>query len=404
MLSQPVAARLLPPIWMMALTVSGANIGMALLSPAIPQLRDDLQATADQAQLVLSVFLIMMGIGQMVAGSLSDRFGRRPILLLGSFLFTLSGFGALIAPTIEVLIGFRAIQGFGAAACMAMGRVIINDSFERAEAGKQMSTITMVQAVVPLLSFAFGGLLADLVGWRGSIGIMVLTAGLIFTVNLLLLKETRKDRVPAAPLLQTLGVFVLLIRTPKFISHATNGGMMTGSFFAMGGYMPYQFQRLGMSAFEFGLLFSTTALGYMIGNSLSRYFGPRFGLDVTAFVGAFFSLIIMAGLVLIQLVGLAGVWEISGMLLVYGVANGLVVANSIIGAVRAAGIHSGAATGLSGALQMLCSAVFGSLIIALGGDTSFFLALNITLGMTAIATLGGYLALDRGNKQADTAY
>jgi hypothetical protein len=89
---------------------------------------------------------------------------------------------------------------------------------------------------------------------------------------------------------------------------------------------------------------------------------------------------------------------------VYGVANGLVVANSIIGAVRAAGIHSGAATGLSGALQMLCSAVFGSLIIALGGDTSFSLALNITLGMTAIATLGGYLALDRGNKQADTAY
>ena len=151
-----------PPLWLLALTVSGANIGMALMTPAIPLLRGELSATGDEAQLVLSAFLIMLGLGQLVAGSLSDTLGRRPVLVSGSFLFTIAGAAALVAPTIELLIVARAIQGFGAAACMAVGRVIINDSFDRTEAGRQLSTITMIQSIVPLLAFASGGLVADL--------------------------------------------------------------------------------------------------------------------------------------------------------------------------------------------------------------------------------------------------
>ena len=87
-----------PPLWLLALTVSGVNIGMALLAPAIPLLRDDLSATGDEAQLVLSAFLIMLGLGQLVAGSLSDTLGRRPVLLSGSLLFAIAGAAALVAP------------------------------------------------------------------------------------------------------------------------------------------------------------------------------------------------------------------------------------------------------------------------------------------------------------------
>ena len=169
-MSHSTAARLAPPIWLLALAVSGANVGMSLLSPAILSLRQDLGASADEAQLVLSVFLVMLGLGQLGAGSLSDRIGRRPVLVYGSLLFLLAGFGALVAPNVEVLIVLRALQGVGAATCMAMGRVIINDSFDRNEAGRQLSTITMAQSVVPLIGFAFGGLLADMVGWRGRSG------------------------------------------------------------------------------------------------------------------------------------------------------------------------------------------------------------------------------------------
>ena len=386
-----------PPLWLLALTVSGVNIGMALLAPAIPMLRDDLSASGDEAQLVLSAFLVMLGLGQLVAGSLSDTLGRRPVLLSGSLLFAIAGAAALVAPTIELLILARAVQGFGASACMAVGRVIINDSFDRTEAGRQLSTITMVQSIVPLMGFAGGGLIADFIGWRGSIGIMVLTAAVIFTANLVLLGETNQNRVPRAPLLKVMGVFVLLVRSREFMVHASSGALLTAAYFALGGFMPYQFQRLGASVTMIGLLFSMTAFGYMSGNYLSRHVGPRIGLESAVLLGGVVSLLAILLLVLLEMAGLASPWVISGCLFLFGVANGLVVANSIICAVRAAGPNSGAATGLCGALQMMYSAAFGSLVIGLGGDQNFLVALAVVLlisGVAALATWRGYQQRD----------
>lgn len=390
-MSQSTAARLAPPIWLLALAVSGANVGMSLLSPAILSLRQDLGASADEAQLVLSVFLVMLGLGQLGAGSLSDRIGRRPVLVYGSLLFLLAGFGALVAPNVEVLIVLRALQGVGAATCMAMGRVIINDSFDRNEAGRQLSTITMAQSVVPLIGFAFGGLLADMVGWRGSIGLMVFVATLIFIGTALLIRETNINRPPPATLGTIFQIYGRLLVTPLFICHATSGAMLTAAFFAMGGFMPYQFERLGASAFEFGLFFSATPLGYMTGNSLNRSLGPRIGLERAAFYGALISVATITTLLAMHLAGLAGQGVIALHLFFYGLANGMVIANIIICAVRAAGAHSGAATGLCGALQMAGSAIAGVLIIAAGGDQNFTMALVLVWAMSAIALVASWL-------------
>lgn len=394
-LSQQTVARAAPPIWVLALAVSGANVGISLLSPAIPDLRADLMATADEAQLVLSAFLVMLGLGQLGAGTISDSMGRRPVMLIGALLFSVTGFGALFAPTVEVLILLRVFQGIGAAACMVMGRVIINDSFEREEAGKQLSTITMVQAIVPLLGFAFGGMLADLFGWRGAVALMVLTAVTVLVAASMLLQETRLERTPPARAKAILGISLALLREPKFITNASTGALLTAVFFAMGGFMPYHFQRLGSSAFEFGLFFSATALGYMSGNNLNRTLGPRFGLSRTAFGGALLSLVAMSGMTLAGIAGVAIQPVISVCLFFYGVANGLVIANVIIGAVRAAGPNSGAATGLCGALQMAGSAALGSVIIAVGGDADFPLAISICWLAVTVGLVSAYLALDR---------
>jgi len=393
-LSQQIVARAPPPIWMLALAVSGANVGISLLSPAIPDLRADLLATADEAQLVLSGFLVMLGLGQLGAGTLSDSIGRRPIMLGGAFLFSLTGIGAMFAPTVEMLIGMRIFQGLGAAACMVMGRVIISDFYERDEAGKQLSTITMFQAVVPLLGFAFGGMLADLVGWRGAVGLMVLTATTVLIAGSMLLRETRLERTPPMAISRILGSYLTLLRTSKFITNAGTGAALTAGFFAMGGFMPYHFQRLGSSAFEFGLFFSATALGYLTGNNLNRTLGPRFGLDRAAFGGAVLSFVAMSAMLGFALSGTAIQPVISFCLFFYGVANGLVIANVIIGAVRSAGPHSGAATGLCGALQMAGSAALGSVIIGLGGDVNFKLAIGICWLAALTGLLSTYLALE----------
>ena len=100
MTEKGVKTSLAPPIWVLATAVSAANVGISVLSPAIPQMRDDLMVSSDEAQLVLSAFLIMLGVGQLIAGSLSDRIGRRPVLVYGSLLFVLSGLGALFSTSI----------------------------------------------------------------------------------------------------------------------------------------------------------------------------------------------------------------------------------------------------------------------------------------------------------------
>ncbi len=394
-MNQPSVARVAPPIWILAVAVSGANVGISLLSPAIPDLRADLMATGDEAQLVLSGFLVMLGLGQLGAGTISDSIGRRPVMLSGALLFLLTGLGAMFAPTVEILIAMRVLQGLGAAACMVMGRVIISDSYERDEAGKQLSTITMFQAVVPLLGFGFGGMIADLVGWRGAVALMVLSAVTVLIGAFLLLHETRLQRTPAMALSRVLGSYLTLLMKPKFITNAGTCAVLTAGFFAMGGFMPYHFQRLGSSAFEFGLFFSFTALGYLTGNSLNRFLGPRLGLDRAAFCGSMLSFLSMSGLLVVALTDMAIQPAISFFLFFYGIANGLVIANAIIGAVRAAGPHSGAATGLCGALQMGLSGLLGSVIIGLGGDADFQLAVLICWLMVVVGIISAFLALER---------
>ena len=194
----------------------------------------------------------------------------------------------------------------------------------------------MFQAVVPLLGFAFGGMVVDFVGWRGSVSLMVLTATTVLIAASLLLRETRLERTPPMPISQILGSYLTLLRTPKFITNAGAGAMLTAAFFAMGGFMPYHFQRLGASAFEFGLYFSATALGYLSGNSLNRTLGPRFGLDRTAFGGGVLSFVAMSAMLTAGMTDNAIKPVISACLFFYGTANGLVIANVIIGAVRSA--------------------------------------------------------------------
>jgi len=388
------AVRAVPPIWVLALAVSGANVGISLLAPAIPDLRADLMATGDEAQLVLGVFLVMLGLGQLGAGSISDRIGRRPVMIYGALLFTLGGFGALVSTTVEMLIAMRLFQGLGAAACTAMGRVIISDSYDRGEAGKQLSTITMFQAVVPLLGFAFGGILVDFVGWRGSLTLMVVTAAVVLVSTYLLVAESRVEKGAALPIRQIIAVYARLLVTQKFIANASGAALMTAVFFAMGGFMPYHFQRLGASAFEFGLFFSACTAGYIFGNNLNRRVGPRYGIDRAALGGSVISFLAVTFLTGAALLDLAVQPVISAGLFVYGTGNGLLVANGLIGAIRAAGVHSGAATGLCGALQMAGSAVLGSLIVGLGGDVDFKLAMTMCWVIVLLGVFGAWRALE----------
>jgi DHA1 family bicyclomycin/chloramphenicol resistance-like MFS transporter len=381
-----------PPIGVLILAASSANLGLAILSPVITILRDDFSASADRAQLVLSAFMLSVAISQLISGSLSDRFGRKKVLLGGSVIFIIGGIGALLSTTIDMLIGFRILQGAGAAACMTMGRVIVNDVYQGSEAARKLSIVSSAQAIVPALGFAFGGVIAEFIGWRGSIGIMVMGALLIAVMSYLFIDESRRgDPVLFRPA-PLINAYLALLKTSGVMFHGLTSGLAVGMFFAMGGAMPYAFYRMGIGPLEYGLFFALTSIGYILGNFINRLLVGQVGVARMAYLGSLLTALVPMLMLAGDLTGLLTPLLLSFLCFSFGVCNGLVVANAMICSMRAAGRNSGAGTGLLGAMQMLFGGVAGSAIIALGGADYFSVTATGLLIMTLCAVLSSFLA------------
>ena len=381
-----------PSIWVLIFAASSANLGLAILSPVITILRDDFSTSADRAQLVLSAFMLSVAISQLISGSLSDRFGRKKILLGGSVIFIIGGVGALFSTTMDMLIGFRVLQGAGAAACMTMGRVIVNDVYQGAEAARKLSIVSSAQAIVPAIGFAFGGVIAEFIGWRGSIGIMVMGALLIAVMSYLFIDESRRsDPVLFRPA-SLLAAYLALLKTPGVMFHSLTSGLAVGMFFAMGGVMPYAFDRMGIGPLEYGLFFAMTSVGYILGNFINGLLVGRIGVVRMAYLGSLLTVLVPMLMLAGDLTGLLTPLSLSVLCFCFGVCNGLVIANAMICSMRAAGRNSGAGTGLLGAMQMLFGGVAGSAIIALGGADHFSVTATVLLTMALCAALSSFLA------------
>jgi DHA1 family bicyclomycin/chloramphenicol resistance-like MFS transporter len=382
-----------PPIWVLVLAVSSSNIGVSLLSPAVPLIRQSFLATADQVQLVLTGFMMALGIGQLIAGTLSDRFGRRPVMLVGSALFLLGGVGAFIATSIDMLVLMRVLQGAGAAACVVMGRVIINDSFVGADAGRQLSTITMVQAIVPIMGFAFGGAIAQSIGWQGCIVIMAISAGMTLAATFFMLQETKVEREVRIRIGRIVRAYTGLMVNPTFMANGLTSGMAVAMFFVLSGIMPYQYERYGIGPLEYGVFFCLCSVGYMAGNSVNRRFVSTLGLELASFWGALISASGVGFALLAHLADIGSATLVTACMVVMGFGHGFTVANSAVAAVRAAGADSGSAMGLVGASQMLIGGLLGSGIVAMGGDASFTIGMGSVVGIGLFGVSMSFLAL-----------
>ena len=383
-----------PPIGVLILAASSANLGLSLLSPVITILRDDFSASADLAQLVLSAFMVSVAISQLISGSLSDWFGRKKILLGGLVIFIVGGIGALLSTTIDMLIGFRILQGAGAAACMTMGRVIVNDVDQGAEAARKLSIVSSAQAIVPAIEFAFGGVIAEFIGWRGSIGIMAMGGLLVAVMSYLFIDESRRgDPVLFRPA-PLINAYLALLKTSGVMFYGLTSGLAVGMFFAMGGAMPYAFDRMGIGPLEYGLFFALTSIGYILGNFINGLLVGQVGAARMTYLGSLLTALVPMLMLAGDLTSLLTPLLLSFLCFSFGVCNGLVIANAMICSMRAAGRNSGAGTGLLGAMQMLFGGIAGSAIIALDGADYFSVTATGLLIMALCAVVSSFLALN----------
>ena len=360
-------------IYILALANASVVVGVGLIAPSLLIIKSDFTISAEIVQLVLTYYMVAAGIGQLISGTLSDRFGRRPILLAGGLLFGLSSMLSIFSPSIFPLLFLRVIQGLGAAACMSMARVIVTDSYEKTEAAKKLSLLTAIMVIFPLISLILGGFIAETIGWIGTMYIFVLFGFILFISALFKISETKINRLETLDLKAIYNSYLKVLQNSRFRIFTVIGAINVGVFFSSFGFMPYEFARLGVSPLEFGFWLSFTGIGYFLGNMLNRQYAAVFGIEKLIIIGTLLSVICYLSILIIYLSGLSGPLFISIPLLIFGLGSGFTVANCIIGGVSSTGSHSGTATGIAGAMQLLSGGIIGAVIISLGGDQSFLI-------------------------------
>ena len=362
-------------------------MGLTLLSPTLPLIKTELNVSSEAVQQLLSVYMIALAFGQLVYGPVSDRFGRRPVLLFGAVLFSTAGIATLFSQNINQLIVLRGAQGFGAAACIAMGRAIVNDVFKREEAARQMSTIAMVLAIAPALSLAFGGIVAQSAGWKGAMVVLAFSGVVVFISGFFLAKETNLNPATTINIRSVLLAYSTVLRNRIFLAWTMAGGMQIGIFFSLNGFLAYQYQRHGYSMAEFGLWFALTPISYIIGNTANRRWFVKHGIERAALIGCVLSFIAVLSLFITQSMGLTHALSLALPCSLFGFSNGIIIANSTIGAISAAGKHTGTGSGIVGAWQMATGGIAGAIIVALGGAQVFSIAAGTLIVMSAIAVM-----------------
>lgn len=366
--------------------VSIPTMAMTLIAPAVPAVRLEFAVSYNEAQLIITAYLAAMAIGLLFVGMLSDRFGRRPVFIIGLGLFFGASLLGALATNSWILILSRIIQGTSGAALMTTGRVIANDIHDVKDAPRALATITAFQAIVPVISLAIGGLIVDQFGWRATMAVMSGVSGLVAVHSILRIQETNHNRLSDLRIHEFLNAFRLVLSSRNWQLYSICAGLQIGMFYSMNGYMSYHFARLGASLTEFGFFYATISFGYLLGNICTRHFNHKLSLAQWVLAGSWLTFVILFIITLSDHLTLLSPALLSFLLSMIGFSHGLLVANALIGSMQGMGSHSGSAGGIGSVCHMIFGALAGSLIIGLGGATEFWICMTIN-GIMAIGSI-----------------
>jgi len=396
--SQPQNKQATP--WrLLALLMAMTAIGPATLNilvPALPGLITSLATDTGTVQLMLSLYLLSLATAQLLLGPLSDRFGRRPVVLAGLALTVLASLAGAATSSIGALIAARILQAIGASSGVVIGRAIIRDLYERDRAAAMIGLVTTAMVIAPMVAPMIGGILDTAFGWEAIFLFLAVFSGVVLLWAVFVLPETRPARVALSP-----GMLIqewrALIGSAKFHGYVLCGALGSASFFTFLGGGPYVVVTLmGRSSAEFGVWFAVTSLGYMSGNFTASRLSQRFGVDAMIVIGIVFQLI-GAGLtaLLVATMPEAGPAIIFLPQLVISFGNGLLLPNAIAGAISVRPQAAGAAAGMTGFAQMAIGAASTQIVsIALAGSSSA-MPMAWMMVIVAVATGVAYGALVR---------
>ncbi|WP_341898104.1 multidrug effflux MFS transporter [Ferrovibrio terrae] len=378
--SPPPAGLLL----LLTILFSNGILAATMYLPSLPTIGDQLAAPADALPLTLTVYFITFAGGQLIYGPLSDRYGRRPLLLGGLVIMVAGSAACAVVDSLPALLWARAAQGLGAASAMATGRAIINDTYERTQAARATSIVSASLAIAPIVSPMLGGLIEHFLDWRANFWI---TGGITLAVLAILalrLPETHKPDPAAGPLLPSiLRAYGFLLGNRTFLTFCLlNLAIFAGLHGFSAGAPAVLIGTLALDAVSFGVLTAMGSAGFFVGAMASSWFGTRLGLRRIIDAGVLCTLGGAVGLALYVEIFEPSVTAIIALRMLWAVGMGLVLPNSMVAAIGVNPATIGAGAALAGFLQTI-GGVLGSAMNALfpAGDP---LSLGLAFGSTAV--------------------
>ena len=378
---------------LLALVTAVAPAALHMLVPSLPLLAKTFDAPPATVQLALTLFLAGIASGQLVYGPVSDRFGRRPVLIAGLALFLVGTLLCGLAWSLTALIIGRVLEACGGCAGMVLGRAIVRDVFDRERSAGAIAAITMATSLAPSISPAIGAYLAEWVGWRANFAVLGAAGVMMALLARTKLKETHTS--PAAiDLAGMIGSFILLMRSPAFLGFAFATAFTSASWFSFLASAPYLLsQVLHEPPSTYGLMILLPMAAYILGNAGVTRLSVRVGSMRLYVFGLVLSLLSGVMLAVWCFVGLTP-WALFVPMAISSIGNGLSQPPSIAASLSVYPRIAGAASGLLGFLQMMVAAL-GTFIVGQLPQDSPAPMVGVVGVSLALALVFGFIALRR---------
>ena len=339
-----------PHIATLILMAGVGALSLNVFLPSLPSMAVHFGVDYSLMQLSVSLYLATTAVVQILIGPISDRYGRRPIVLVTVSIFVLASIGAVYAPNFTTFLIFRLLQT-SIATAFVISRAIVRDMVPQDQAASMIGYVTMGMSVVPMLGPAVGGLLDQAFGWQASFWMLAAGGTILGLMTFFDQGETftRREGGFAAQVAE----YPKLLTSQRFWGYCLAAAFASGAFFAYLGGAPFVGSNVfGMDPAELGLYFGAPAIGYLIGNGLSGRYSVRIGVNRMVLYGALLTVLGMVLLLSFDILGFNQPVVFFGFMIFIGLGNGILLPNANAGMLSVRPALAGSAAGLGGAFMI----------------------------------------------------
>ncbi len=384
------------PLFISLFLITVGQSSMDLYLPSMPAMTSSLGVSSNLIQATMTAFLITYAASQLLYGPLIDRYGRRPMLIVGTVIYILGSAGCVLATNIQMLIAMRLLQGFGGGACSVLSRTILRDAFDGKALIQASAYNSIVWAVVPLVAPVMGGYVQHYLGWRFNFLALVLLGVVLLIFVLLFFRETQaQEHRQTLQLGAIINNYKTVLKHREFMGYGFCLVMMYGVIVAFSLVSPFLLQtRLGLSPVHYGWVVIIITSGYLCGSTISSVMASRVNANTTVMMALILMLVSSVIMLIFALAGVVNLWVIVVPMFFVLMGDSIIYPTATAGMILPFPQAAGIAGALSGFLIICGGSLISFFIVLLPENTQLPLATSI-VGMVLIA-LGVYRRFVRG--------